>query len=342
MSHSSTSRRGTIRRRRRAQPDRIAGGAQAAPQRAAHVDSLAVAVALGSPGAAYWRRDRASASSAGTAGRARRARARRSAWSGAPPRRWRASGTGLVVRAPRPTAGVAVPSSGSAPDGGAVALSGSPPLVRRCRLGRASSGAGRRVLASAPRRTRWRTRRRTPRTWVRSDTNAARAVQYSRRREIGSTTARACANQAARSAVTGTPASCSRRPNVAGHRRQVESERREPGTAAGRSSPAHQLLEPGGADHVLVLGVLEHRPERPVDRGRRPARRRRARSAPRPSRSPRRRPGGFCTSLSRIRDTASATCTASVCDDAAHAPADDLDLALRRSGSRSTGTGSGA
>ena len=40
-------------------------------------------------------------------------------------------------------------------------------------------------------------------------------------------------------------------------------------------------------------------------------------------------PGGFWMSDSRMRETASATWTASVADDALDAAADDVDLALR-------------
>ena len=90
MSHSSTSRRGTTRRRRRA--SRIGSPAvrRLPAQRAAHVDPLAMAIALARAAcvATAWRC--AAASSADTAAQARRARASRSAWSEVPLLRWRA------------------------------------------------------------------------------------------------------------------------------------------------------------------------------------------------------------------------------------------------------------
>ena len=52
------------------------------------------------------------------------------------------------------------------------------------------------------------------RTCEGSETNTARAVQYSRRRATGRASRSAAAKRAARSALTGTPASCSRRPKA--------------------------------------------------------------------------------------------------------------------------------
>ena len=247
---------------------------------------------------------------------ARRARARRSAWCAAAPRRWPAP-----ARAPR--RGVGSRSAGAAM--GAApgrrrdlcrprrVRARSPrlaPRVARARLRvLGDDGSSRRRVADAEHADR--TPRRTPAPASGSDTNTARAVQYRRRRETGSTDRQSAARTRPRArSLTGRPASCSRRLNAPATRGQVEPERSGPGRRSHRR--AHQLLEARGADHLLVLGVLEHRAERPVDRVDVELARRRARPAPPPSRSPRRLPGGFCTSLSRIRATASATWTASV------------------------------
>src|SRR5215210_3538229 len=95
-----------------------------------------------------------------------------------------------------------------------------------------------------------------------SVTNTARAVQYSLLRDTGSTRSSARANAAPWAGVVGRPASRRRRANV------VET--------AARSSPivsnpksvtaAHELLEAGRADHLLVLAVLQYRTERALDR----------------------------------------------------------------------------
>src|SRR4029453_17330900 len=89
-----------------------------------------------------------------------------------------------------------------------------------------------------------------------SDTKTARAVQYSRRRAIGWTSASARAKSAARAGVTGRPASRRRRlkaPASGGRSRSIVS-------TAKSVTGAHELLEAGRADHLLILAVLQHRP----------------------------------------------------------------------------------
>ena len=61
--------------------------------------------------------------------------------------------------------------------------------------------------------------------------------------------------------------------------------------------------------------VLEHRAQRPAGRPPHPASRRRAAAAPTASRSPRRSPAASARRWRACRETASATCTASVCDE---------------------------
>src|SRR5947209_1375254 len=102
-----------------------------------------------------------------------------------------------------------------------------------------------------------------------SDTNTALAVQYSRLREIGLTSPSACAKWVARCTVTGTPASCSRRPNAAASSARSSSIvcTSKPASAITASRrTGDQLAEPRSADQLLVLGVLEHRAERPLHR----------------------------------------------------------------------------
>ena len=87
------------------------------------------------------------------------------------------------------------------------------------------------------------------------------------------------------------------------------------------------MVKPRRADRLLVLAVLQDRAERAVDR--------RGVELLHPEQIERRKqsiasaiPGGFWTSLSRMRATASATCTASV-SAAPRTRRLDLDLALR-------------
>src|SRR5262249_14396795 len=101
-----------------------------------------------------------------------------------------------------------------------------------------------------------------------SDTNTARAVQYSLWREIGSTSASACANRVVRSTVTGTPASCSRRLNApATSGRSSSTVCTADSAIAPAPRPGDKLAQPGRTDHLLVLRVLEHRAERALERG---------------------------------------------------------------------------
>ena len=89
-----------------------------------------------------------------------------------------------------------------------------------------------------------------------SETSTARLVQYSRRRLIGTTNASARANAAVRSAVTGTPAACRRRLNAvvtAGRSSSIVSTVNCGSGIVALTAAADQCLEPGGADHVLVL-----------------------------------------------------------------------------------------
>ena len=96
-------------------------------------------------------------------------------------------------------------------------------------------------------------------------------------------------------------------------RRQVELDRLDP-ERTGSVTAAHELLEAGRADHLLVLAVLQHRARACGRPPRRRAARRRAGSSAASQSIASAIPGGFCTSLSRMRETAFATCTASVSD----------------------------
>src|SRR5436190_790430 len=102
-----------------------------------------------------------------------------------------------------------------------------------------------------------------------SDTNTERAVQYSRRRVIGRTSASARAKSAERSGVTGTPASRRRRLNAPASAGRSSSTVSTPNTGFGAPvslTATHELLEASRADHLLVLAVLQYRSERPVHR----------------------------------------------------------------------------
>ena len=126
---------------------------------------------------------------------------------------------------------------------------------------RVSPSPAPKTVARTPRRTRGPASRRRRASRARSSTAAA-APPAAR-------AASASAKRAARSGVTGTPASCSRRAERARERRAGRAR----SSARVNRASAHSRLptscsRPGRADDVLVLGVLEHRPERPVHRGR--------------------------------------------------------------------------
>ena len=254
MSHSSTIRRRTTRRRRCASADRVAAGAQAAAQRAAQVDVLAAAVALGAARAAQRRGELELASSAGRAARARPARARRSACSRSRSSSLAATGTRarrrrrLAVAAAPATPPPGAPPARPALAGPVVAArAASSPRRPRARVGERRAADSRRDRASTRAAC---ARLATPRTAhasnalpgrVGDEHGARRPVQARARHRPVSVSA--SAKRAERSGVTGTPASCSRRPNAA--------------TSSGRVTP-RRLSEAGGADDVLVLAVLEH------------------------------------------------------------------------------------
>src|SRR6185312_15919724 len=95
-------------------------------------------------------------------------------------------------------------------------------------------------------------------TWVSSVTTTERMVQYSVPRLTGRTSVSARATSAARAGGTGSPASCRRRlsaPTSAGRSSWIVSTPNDSVTAA------HELVQAGRANHLLVLAVLEHRPE---------------------------------------------------------------------------------
>ena len=321
------------------EPDRVAAGAQAAAQRAAHVDRAGRgAPARSGACAAAASRPRA-ATSAGRAARARAARARRSACRRAAPRRWPAP----AARRPRPR-----PSSSpgraaaTAPRGRAARRRRRPLAVdvgaRRRGVATSALGAASTLVAVAAAEDRAEHARRTPR----------RAPGRRRTRRAPSSTAAggrpaapassARAKSAERSGVTGTPASCRRRLSAAGERRQVELDRldAEVSHRCARAARGRPRGSPPGPRRTSAPSRACGRPPR------RRAPRCRAGSSAASQSIASAIPGGFCTSLSRMRETASATCTASVSRRALHAPAHDLHLALRASGSRSSGTGSGA
>ena len=203
----------------------------------------------------------------------------------AAPRRWPAPA------APRPRA----PSSSLAVAGAAGAPARSRPPSPASTVACAARGlvVGRRGDASArpsrsklvagarPPKTAREDARRRPATCAGSETSTARAVQYSRRRATGRTSASARAKSAERAGrdrhagVVQAPAERARRA-AAGRARSSRRRRRGASVTA-----AHELLEAGRAHHLLVLAVLEHRAERAVDRARRRAARRRAGSSAR-------------------------------------------------------------
>ena len=196
-------------------------------------------------------------------------------------------------------------------------------------------GSRRRAAARTPRRTRRRRagpapgQTRTPPG--RSSTAACRAH---RRGSVS-----AAAKRAARSALDRQPGVMQPATERADQPRQVKLDRLD-AERRGINRPACPV--PSARTTLLVLAILEDRAQRPrIAAG--------SSSSLTPSSASAASqsiasaiPGGFCTSESRIRQTASATCTASVSAGARDAPADDFDLPLRARGSRSTDTGSGA
>ena len=263
MSHSSTSLRGATRRRRRAR--RI--GSPPVRRLPRSVRRRSIALARGGPsrgGACAAAASRArGATSAGRAARARPARARRSASGRAAPRRSPARAGPRPRRRPRRRRRRRrgrrrrVP----APLAGGV----------RSAAGRSSAGAAtvaRVVALEAPRpraaaedREEHRVEHLDMRR-IGDEHRAGGPVQPPARDRPHERERRA--KSAARAGVTGTPASCRRRLNARRERRQVELDRLD---AEGRSvTAAHELLEAGRADHLLVLAVLQHRPERAVHR----------------------------------------------------------------------------
>ena len=344
MSHSRTSRRAHDAALPAREPDRVAAGAQRAAQRAPQVDVLAVAVALGAARRARRRGEPDLRSSAGRAARARRARARRSA-----SRRSRSSSLASDGHAGRRrTAPVAAAASApaEAPHAGRAAAP-----RRRVRRGR------RRSHRPAPRARPSRSRRpRGARPGVvgpvhaRAEDGEEHAVEGADLRRVAHQhrprrPVQARARDRAGQRQRRSPAAPSAR-RVTGHARLVQpaaegrDQRRE--VELDGLEPHTRRLQARGADHVLVLAVLQ-------DAARACGRSspRRASSTPSSSSAFSQSiasaiPGGFWTSPSRILATAVTTCTASDSRRAAHAPAHDLDLAPRRRGSRSTGTGSGA
>src|SRR6185437_8173338 len=98
--------------------------------------------------------------------------------------------------------------------------------------------------------------------WDGSETNTAQAVQYSRVRDTGRTSASARANRAARSTPVSIPASRSRRPNVAASA-GVSSH-----TVSSRKASliaAHQRRQACRPDDVLILVVFQDGSERPLE-----------------------------------------------------------------------------
>ena len=306
------------------EPDRVAARAQAAAQRAAQVDVLAAAVALGAPRAPHRRGELAAASSAGRARAARPARARRSACRAAAPRRsprhaGLASSAALLGRV-----------AAAAPRAGGPARSPGPSRCVAAAVGR------RRAWPRAPSSGDGLVRRRPPKTakntasnaatCAGSETSTARAVQYSRRRTTGRTSVSACAKPRRALGRHGHAGLVQPPAERADERRQVELDRldAEVSHRCPRAAPGRPRGPRPGPRCTSAPSRACGRP-----RPRRAARRRAAR-ARRASRSPRRSPAASGRRSSRIRATASTTCTASDSDDALDAAAHDLDLALGR------------
>ncbi len=343
MSHSRTSRRGTTRRRRyaseigsppvRSEPRSVRRRSMCSPRRSRSARRVR----------AQRRREPDPGHQPGRAAPARPARARRSASRPAAPRRWPRRGSGprrrrcpasrrgrapprcQARRLPSPGRGSSPAEPWPATSPGVEARVSSPAASPRA-VSRRSSGASTREPNTA------KNTRSNAATCAGSETSTARAVQYSRVRETGRVSVNALASRAERSAVTGTPAACRRRPKAATSgarssstvssltpaspaprrgRRPGPRRTSRPSRACGRSSPASSVATPSSSSAFSqsIASAM---------------------------------PGGFWMSPSRIFATAVTTCTRQRLRRAAHAPAHDLDLALRRPGSRSTGTGSGA
>ena len=238
MSHSSTRRRATTRRRRWRRSGRVAARAQARAQRAAQVDlrrrgrcaGAGACAAAGWPGQA--------APSAHTAPPARPGPASQSAWCAGPPRRWRASAPGHRHSAGRLDRTRLADSAGSP-----VASAPGRSAGRASGAGRGRAGGGR-IGRSASRSSGV-----TPNTVgkdavkcphlprVRHEDRPGGAVQPPARHRAPR--ARAPARRTADcDTVTGTPPSCRRAPKRAHSRRQVEPERLQAEVTSQPGAPA--------------------------------------------------------------------------------------------------------
>ena len=209
------------------EPDRVAAGAQAARAACAAGRPAGRAAALVAAGAAQRRREREPRHQPvqlrELVGVERVERLPRAA-----PRRWPAQRhvDAPPSSSPRPAPADARAARAPALPPRRVPAGGAVGPWARSRLGRASS-------AGATRRRPSRTRASNAGKCEWSDTNTARAVQYSRRRLTGRMRVSARAKAASRSGVTGTPASCRRRPNAA--------------ASAGRSSSIVSTLKTAGS-----------------------------------------------------------------------------------------------
>ena len=346
MSHSSTSRRRHDAPAAAREADRVAAGAQAARAACGAGRSARRGGRARGGACAAAASPARGASSAGRAAPARRARARRSACRAAAPRRWPApAGTStrrassLASPSPAPRAQAAPGSRRPSRARGPRRARGWPSARRRRRSTVRTSSRSRPSSDGRAAEHRAEHARRRRATCAGSETNTARAVQYSRRRQIGRTSASACAKRTARSGVTGTPASCRRRLERAGQRRAGRARSSRPRSAVIAPPPAARGRPRGSTS--WSSRVLEHRAERAVDRG--GVERLDAEQAQR--RQPVDRlgdPGRLLhVGVAHPRDRVGHL-DGERLRRALDPPADDLDLALRASGSRSTGTGSGA
>ena len=324
MSQSSTSRRRTTRRCRRARrtgsppvrrlarsvrrrsmrsPRRSLLGAARAPLRrgeleARHqpVELRELARARARRSACARRRSSSLASASGTSHLRRR------------PRRWRRTPTARPARSRC----------------GAPARVARPPLVGRCRRrsGRSSSST-----SSSGRVAEDREEHGVEGAHLRGvgDEHRARGPVQARAARRAARASSAWAKRAERSGVTGTPASCSRRPKRGDQRRQVELDRLDPKSSIARTS----CSRPAARTTSWSSPYLSTDPSvRSIAA---------ASSCSTPSTSSAASqsiasamPGGFCTSLARIRATASTHLHGQRLGRALHAPAHDLDLALGR------------
>ena len=282
MSHSITSLRGTTRRRRRARRIGSPPVRRLRAQRAPHVDALAVAPPLvaaraarrgGEPQARHQRVElrelvrlercrsscrraapRRSPSPAARRPRRRRRRPRRAATT-----------TGCRAHPARPR---------RRPRSRDRTPAARPPARRPCARSSGSNGSSATRSPKIEKKTASKAV-----TCAGSDTSTARAVQYSRRRAIGRTSASARAKSAARAGVTGTPASCRRRlsaPASGGRSSSIVSTPNSRSLTAASVTAAHELVEAGRADDAPGPPRTSA-PSRACDpRPRRPAARRRA------------------------------------------------------------------